>query len=892
LVVALRPSNRPIDDTDDSALLVALRKAHLLHTFLETTPDHVYFKDSNSKFTEISRSLAEWMGLKEPADAVGKSDFDFFDHEHAQQAFDDEMEIIRTGQPLVDVEERETWEDGTETWVATTKLPLRDEDGQIIGTFGLSRDITARKSAELEVKRNQERMASIIATQRDVATANLDLDSIMSLVAARTHELTNADGAALLLLEGEYLNVKAAAGCVADEVRVRIPLCATMRAAWLDGGAAVTCAETRTLDAATALDRRVLDRTGARSLVAVPLRHDQQTVGLLEVVSTEAEAFGPRDVESLELLSVVLSAAMSHASEFAAKREQVDALAQFRAMYEGAPIGIIFTTVEGAILEANPAISEIFGYASDELEGEDALELVSDDDREQARVELARLLDGDHDGDVQRLDIRYYNRDGEVIWATLALSLVRDSDGEPGFVIQMIEDITARKHAEEELRRHAERTEYQALHDALTGLPNRVLFHDRIQQALLTAEREGGRVAVLLMDLDRFKEINDTLGHAAGDHVLKEVATRLHDCLRASDTVARLGGDEFGLLLPKQNEPSEITYLLDKLSATLEEPIDLDGLPLGIEGSIGVAFFPDHGLSADDLLKRADVAMYAAKQDNQPYSFYEQTAEPQDTTRLTLLSELRRALDERQLVLYYQPKARLRDGAVESVEALIRWNHPERGFVPPDQFIPQAQETGLMKPLTLYVLREALQQVKAWQANGVDLSVAVNLATRNLIDTAFPDDVAAALAETGVDASRLELEITESTMLEDPFRTKLVLDRLHAMGIRLSIDDFGTGYSSLAYLRQLPVSEIKIDRSFVMNMHDCDDDAVIVRSTVDLGRNLGLEVVAEGVETAEAWAQLAELGCELVQGYFLSRPIPPDEIEAWVQERRLVRTTT
>src|SRR3954451_16883188 len=207
------------------ALVFALRKAHLLHPFLETTPDHVYFKDPESKFTEISRSLAEWMGLKDPADAVGKSDFDFFDHEHAQQAFDDEMEIIRTGQPLVDVEERETWDDGTETWVATTKLPLRDEEGQITGTFGLSRDITARKRAELEVERNQARMASIIATQRDVATANLDLDSIMSLVAARTHELTSADGASLLLLEGEYLNVKAAAGCVADEVRVRIPLC-------------------------------------------------------------------------------------------------------------------------------------------------------------------------------------------------------------------------------------------------------------------------------------------------------------------------------------------------------------------------------------------------------------------------------------------------------------------------------------------------------------------------------------------------------------------------------------------------------------------------------------------------------------------------------------------
>jgi diguanylate cyclase (GGDEF)-like protein len=394
------------------------------------------------------------------------------------------------------------------------------------------------------------------------------------------------------------------------------------------------------------------------------------------------------------------------------------------------------------------------------------------------------------------------------------------------------------------------------------------------------------------MDLDRFKEINDTLGHASGDEVLKVVAQRLHDCVRASDTVARLGGDEFGLLLPNQTEPSEITHLLEKLTDVIAEPIELDGLPLGIECSIGVAFYPEHGREVEELVMRADVAMYSAKTTNQPYSFYERAGDHVDTGRLTLVGELRRAIDERQLVLHYQPKASLADGAIGSVEALVRWQHPERGLIPPDDFVPQAQETGLMKPLTMYVLGEALRQVSEWQKAGLDLAVSVNLATRNLIDTGFPDDVAAALERTGVNPDRLELEITESTVLEDPFRTKIVLEKLHAMGIRLSIDDFGTGYSSLAYLRQLPVDEIKIDRSFVMNMHENEDDAVIVRSTVDLGRNLGLQVVAEGVETARHWEELQALGCELAQGYFLSRPVPPDELAAWVLERAGVATSS
>jgi diguanylate cyclase (GGDEF)-like protein/PAS domain S-box-containing protein len=717
----------------------------LLDVFMETTSDNVYFKDLQSRFRAVSAAQARWLGLESVAEVIGKSDFDFFDIEHAQRAYDDEMEIIRTGKPIVDFEEADTWKDGRVAWVSTTKMPLRNAAGETIGTFGISRDITSRKLAELAVRENQERMAALIAAQRDAAMGAGGLQAILDLMAERAQALTHAAGAALLLLDDEELVVRAATGLLASAQDTRHDPGASALGTWVELGLPLRF-DDATEDPQVAAASLAPD---ARSVAVAPVRHEGRIAGLLLVVQPEPARFRPEDVESLELLSVVVTAAIG----------------------------------------------------------------------------------------------------------------------------------------QDELRAHAELSAHQALHDALTELPNRVLFGDRIQQALLTAEREGGRLAVLLMDLDRFKEINDTLGHAAGDHVLKVVARRLEDCLRASDTVARLGGDEFGLLLPKQTEPHEIVKLLEKISTAIEEPIELDGLPLAIESSIGVAFYPDHGLRVEELVQRADVAMYTAKQESIRYAYYDQTSDDHDPQRLTIIGELRRAIEQRELVLYYQPKAALSDASVRSVEALVRWIHPERGLVPPDEFIPQAQETGLMKPLTLFVLDEALRQMRAWQDAGRELTVSVNLATRNLLDVAFPDDVQAALERWGVEPARLELEITESTMLDDPFRTKLVLDKLFAMGIRLSIDDFGTGYSSLAYLRQLPVSEIKIDRSFVLNMDSNADDAVIVRSTIDLGRNLGLRVVAEGVETQEAWQQLEELGCELAQGYFLSRPVPADQLEDWLGAR-------
>jgi diguanylate cyclase (GGDEF)-like protein len=449
----------------------------------------------------------------------------------------------------------------------------------------------------------------------------------------------------------------------------------------------------------------------------------------------------------------------------------------------------------------------------------------------------------------------------------------------------VLENVAVRKIAESALRRQAELNAYQALHDPLTGLPNRLLFRDRVGQELRACERAGGRVAVLVMDLDRFKEVNDTLGHHSGDFLLTELGARLKAALRESDTIARLGGDEFAVLLQGQSDALGMPNVMEKIRQAVERPILVQDLPLGIEASVGVAFYPDHGTDVDTLLQHADVAMYEAKAGHSFYSFYDPANDTYTPARLTLLAELRRAIDNRELVLHFQPKASLRSGEVASVEALVRWQHPDRGLIFPDEFVPAVQHTGLIRPLTLYVIDEALRQCRSWQEGGLALSVSVNLSMRNLVDVEFPEHVAELLVKHDLAPQWLELEITESTMLADPVRTKQVLDRLSAMGVRLSLDDFGTGYSSLSYLKRLPLDELKIDRSFVMNMLENEDDAVIVRSTIDLGRNLGLEVVAEGVETRETWGQLRRLGCDVAQGYYLTRPVPPEELERWLRDR-------
>jgi diguanylate cyclase (GGDEF)-like protein len=435
------------------------------------------------------------------------------------------------------------------------------------------------------------------------------------------------------------------------------------------------------------------------------------------------------------------------------------------------------------------------------------------------------------------------------------------------------------------LREEAAEKEYQALHDSLTGLPNRTLFRDRVEHALITLEQHGS-LAVLLADLDRFKEINDTLGHHNGDLLLNEVARRLRKALDSDVTVARFSGDEFALLLPRIDSVEDAAATAHQVLDILQESFALADVEINVNASIGIAVHPLHGENANKLIQRADVAMYVAKESHSGFEVYSTDRDGYSPARLALASELRQAIENEDLLVHYQPKVDIKTRRVVGVEALVRWIHPEHGFMPPDEFIPLAEHTGLIQPLTKLVLRSALRQCREWQTDGLDLDVAVNLSVRSLLDLQLPESVSALLREFSVEPTRLVLEITESSIMADPIRAADVVDRLSGLGIGLAIDDFGTGYSSLSYLKRLPVSEIKIDKSFVMSMTSQDNDAVIVRSTVDLGRNLGLRVVAEGVETIEMFNELESLGCDIAQGYLLSRPLPAAELTAWAKDWR------
>jgi diguanylate cyclase (GGDEF)-like protein len=430
----------------------------------------------------------------------------------------------------------------------------------------------------------------------------------------------------------------------------------------------------------------------------------------------------------------------------------------------------------------------------------------------------------------------------------------------------------ARARAEEQLR------------DPLTGLPNRQWLLERTWTALDEAERLGTRSALVLIDLDRFRAVNDTLGHLAGDRLLLQIADRLRQALPEEAEAARLGGDEFAVLLPTTDSTTSAQRVARHLVAELSSPLDLDGLTLVLEASAGLAVFPDHALDAEGLLRRADVAMYQAKRDRTGVEVYESKRDSNTPDRLGLLGDLRRALDAGEVELHYQPKVRF-DGQVAGLEALVRWVHPERGRVPPDEFIAIAETSGLMPHLTEYVLETALAQVARWRAQGLKVPVAVNVSPRDVHTPGFAGAVAARLARHGVPASGLQLEITEHVLLEDPQRAADTMAGLTGHGVKMSLDDFGTGYSSLVHLRRLPVSELKIDRSFVARLAVDAQDAEIVRCTVDLAHSLGLLVVAEGVEDDETWERLRDLGCDAVQGWLVAAAMPPSEATAWLLAR-------
>nr|WP_230404510.1 GGDEF domain-containing phosphodiesterase [Undibacterium sp. LX40W] len=431
-----------------------------------------------------------------------------------------------------------------------------------------------------------------------------------------------------------------------------------------------------------------------------------------------------------------------------------------------------------------------------------------------------------------------------------------------------------------------ERISELAYRDGLTGLANRTAFSQTLDQTIDDAQRRVGNAhafSVLLMDIDRFKDVNDILGHHIGDMLLKEIVQRLqHEVSTEFNLIARLGGDEFGMLLCGQ-EPGRAIGLAAQIREALDRPILLEGHQVIASGSIGVVHYPLHGNQQNALLRHAELAMYTAKRSNSGYVVYDPALKAHTQQNLSLLAELRHAIEHDELKLYYQPKVKLKDNTISEVEALIRWIHPKRGVIPPDQFIPFAESTGFIGIITEWVIQQALHQRRAWQEKALPLTISINISARDLLNPKLPSVFSELMNRYQAEPHWLSLEITESAIMTDPKSALEVLNQLRIKGLRMSIDDFGTGYSSLAYLKKLPVNELKIDKSFITDMENNPDDAVIVRSTIDLGHNMGLTVIAEGVENQATWDALAHMGCDAIQGYFVSRPLAAETLENWLQ---------
>ena len=453
-----------------------------------------------------------------------------------------------------------------------------------------------------------------------------------------------------------------------------------------------------------------------------------------------------------------------------------------------------------------------------------------------------------------------------------------------GLVILYLGLFRLMQSASRRLRKQAAENRHQALHDALTGLPNRVLLRDRIDQSIAQAKRNGTVASVLLLDIDRFKELNDAVGHVLGDQLLVAIGDRLRQRSRASDSTARLGGDEFAILLPNLENAADATLVADDIVALLDEPFDVNGISVDVRASIGIASSPDHGDDADTLLRHADVAMYAAKQAHTGIEAYRASVDHYRPERLSLAADIRRAMDADELVLYYQPKLDLATNRVTGCEALVRWAHPERGILAPGLFMPVVESTELIKPLTLHLIDKAMGFANSMRAHGHDLHIAVNLSARSTVDLRLPEQVAQITARHDLPIDTLELELTESAVLDNPMRAKSVLESLAALGIPISVDDFGTGYASISYLTELPIATLKIDRSFVHDVITNPKSEAVVSFTVSLAASLGLNVVAEGVEDLDTLHALRRLGCDQIQGYVVSRPLPGDDLRALLDD--------
>ena len=614
------------------------------------------------------------------------------------------------------------------------------------------------------------------------------------------------------------------------------------------------------------------------SLLDATVRLEGEVVGIISLESVgHARLWTPEEQHFLasiaDLLSQLMAVCALRSSE-----------TRYRALFEGTG-DAIFVVKGGMFVDCNPAAERLFQVSRHELLALNPALLSPpyQPDGEDSSTLAAYWIEKALQEGVQCFEWQHCRRDGSEFDAEVTLSRF-DLDGDV-CVIGAVRDITQRKRTEQELAHSREQLEYRANHDSLTGLPNRNCLHDDTLRIIKETGAADG-LAYLLLDLDRFKEVNDTLGHSVGDRLLAHIGTHLIKVLAPYDaTLYRLGGDEFVVVAQGLPDLSQVMALAETLCLGLRAPITIEGISLELGASMGIARYPQHAEDSHGLLRCADVAMYHAKQSGLGATVYDARYDSYSPRRLALMSELGAAIREDQLVLHFQPRVDLHTGQCNGCEALLRWRHPEQGMVPPGDFIPAAEMSDVIHPLSQWVVKSALQQIRRWLDAGIELAVAINLSARNLMDMRCPEMIAQLLQHYAVPPRLLEIEITESALITDPERALDVLNGFRALGLRMAIDDFGTGYSSLSYLKRLPIDTLKIDRSFVHDMLTDEADAVIVRSTIGLAHSFGLKVVAEGVEQAETLTALAALQCDQAQGFHIARPLPLADFEAWLSGR-------
>ncbi len=785
-----------------------------------------------------------------PADCLGMPLLEMFhadDRERSREAIE---RWLDSEQWQLSLENRVVAHEGPSKRVLWSMSKEFGEQGELTGCRGIARDIT-------EVRRGQEALRGLVAATARQSGEEFFRSLVLHI--ARTLDIEHAIVARRGAEDATMHTLAVWSGhTFRDNFGYRIEGTPCERLLHSDRGVLAEPLSEHCCPGPLCLDRQL------HSFLGATLRDSHGNgVGTLLVLSERDLSAQP---EYIQLISIFADRAAMELG-----RQQLEAELRLAAsVFESSAEGIMITDTAHRIVSANAACEPITGYAPAELVGHTPHMLRSGRHEAEFYDQLAEAVgrEGQWTGEV-------WNRrkDGHVYPQWMTVTAVKDAAGRPVNFISSFFDISARKEAEA-------RIHFLAHHDALTGLPNRVLMQDRLGQALSTARRKPQRLAVMFMDLDRFKLINDSLGHDFGDALLEQVAARLGKSLREGETVARLGGDEFVIIVPGLQQSEDASQVAARILDAIGTPMQIRGQSFHVTASIGISIYPEDGDNGDMLLRNADTAMYHAKElgrDN--FQFYTESLNAIVTERVQLESDMRRGLDKGEFVVHYQPQVDARNGRVVGAEALVRWRHPSQGMVAPDRFIPVAEDSGLIVPLGEFVMREACRQAAAWQRGGEVLRIGVNISARQFSASNLLDTVRIALDDSGLGAELLELEITESMLMERPDEAARLLERLSDLGVRLAIDDFGTGYSSLSYLRRFAIDRLKVDQSFIQDLSHDPNDAAIVRAVISLAHTLNLEVIAEGVETTEHLAQLREWGCFDVQGYLFSRPLPPDEFE-------------